>query len=443
MSEFKKLFDDKIKAYDAQIRALPTLTSLIPELDKKRLKLFFQRTSLLLGNIDKGKIRRPAYLAYGNGHLANYVINQLDHIPNHPGDIHGFLQNVVAPQIEFQKKLEFAVGLPGHEYEGIRQQSADEIKQQVLEVEAVSRDVLEKKNKLDELLEETGKRIEELRARVEESSLILSRAEKFRERLEKLDGDARHSDSLEKLVRTVRSKITDAEEIAKTIIPLKTQAETNSDAIEEALADSTTRAQSIVEIEKDALKVLGLASQAGLAKSYMQERKKLELNKIIYTVVFYVGIGVMAIVAAKYVLPAFETLVAPASSGNDIDVWQRALVLAIRSALLAPFVWAILFTSSRVQKIETLELDYAEKAAASLAYHGYKSEMETDSSLLERLKSGLLVRFSEHPERLLRKNPPSTEIEAGNGLFRMSSKTGPAEKPQTDRGDEAEPAATD
>lgn len=433
MTDYKKQYDDKLKAYDVQIRSLPTLTKIIPELTKKRLGSFFRRTSTLLGNVDKGKVRRPGYLVHGNGHLAAYTVSNLDQIAAHAADPQAFIQNIVVPQLDFQRKLEFAIGLPGREYEGFRQEAANEIRSHLEEADKLSAGITEKTNEIESIDEEVSKSVDNIRAKAEETSIILARAEKLRERLEKLDGDARGSDSLEKLMRSVRKKATEAEEIASTIEPIKVLALENSGDISDALAKVQDAESKIVDIEQEASRVLGLASQAGLAKSYLSERSKLEKIKMAYTAIFYIGIGVMAWVAAEYVLPAFERFVNieggySAAGAEEADVWQRTLILAIRSAILAPFVWAIIFTSNRVKKVEILEMDYAEKAAASLAYHGYKSEMEADPSLLERLKNGLLIRFSEHPERLLRKTPPTTEIEAGNGLFRMFSGSGELSK---------------
>jgi hypothetical protein len=60
--------------------------------------------------------------------------------------------------------------------------------------------------------------------------------------------------------------------------------------------------------------------------------------------------------------------------------------------------------------------------------------MEADATLLERLKAGLLLRFSEHPERLLRKYPPTTEVSAKNGSFKLKSVSSPppSDEPQQD-----------
>lgn len=442
MTDFKRQYDEKLKAYEPHIQALPTLTTLIGELTRPRLRAFFQRSSILLGNVDKGKVRRAVYLAHGNGHVGNFAIANLDQIPNYATDPHGFIQQVLVPQIEFQKRLEQAVGLPGREAEILRQQVAQEISHHVDVSENLLSELKKRGEGVEKSAAETTKMVDDVRTKTDEASLIITRAEKFRERLEKLDSDARHSDSIERLVKAVRQKITDAEEAAEKISPLVETATAGHALIlnlQTTAGDAITR---IDEIELKANKILGLSSQAGLANSYINERKKLEFNKLLYTGIFYLGIGIMALVAAMYVIPAFENLVTPMPASEGIptsnDIWQKTLILAIRSAILAPFVWAIIFTSNRVRKIETLELDYAEKAAASLAYHGYKSEMESDHSLLERLKSGLLVRFSEHPERLLRTTPPTTEIEAQSLGFRLKSKVGELSTNHEEKEGEAE-----
>lgn len=424
MSDYKKQYDEKLKAFSSNFKDVPSLTKIIPDLTRARIQYFLRRTSTLLGNVDKGKVRRPAYLAHGNGNLADFAIKNLDAVPPNSGNASGFISDVLVPQLEFQRKLEFAIGLPGREYEGFRQQAADEIRDHVAEAETLTKGVKSQKSEIAGISSDVGKSVDALRARVDEASLIISRAEKFRERLEKLDGDARRADSIEKLVRAVRKKVTDVEETVAKIGPIQESAELSGESISGLLTTAQSTEAKISVIEEDANKILGLASQAGLAKSYISERSKLEMMKLIYTGIFYVGILLMAAVAYIYVLPAFEKFVDPLNPSATLDVWQRTLILAIRSAILGPFVWAIIFTSSRIRRIEILEMDYAEKAAASLAYHGYKSEMEADVTLLDRLKNGLLVRFSEHPERLLRKKPPTTEIEAGNGLFRMFSGSG-------------------
>lgn len=418
LSDFQIRFDQKIKDLDPHLKSLPTLTATIPELTRDRVRLFFKRSSQLLAQVDKGRVRRPAFLAHANGHLGAAIIQNLDNIPSYATDTNGFIQNVMVPQIEFQRKLEFAIGLTAQEFENIRQKSVGELREYLRETQELVESVSVERSEAEELLEEVTQSANAIRAKIEEISVIATRGEKFRERLEKLDGDARRADSMERLVRSVTKKVADVEEIAGKIPELQTLANDKAIKISVLHEQAKSEKEEIGKIRQNAEKILGLASQAGLANSYIQERSLLSRKRTMYNGIFYTGIIVLALAAAYYVLPVIENF---AVKNGDASLGERALILLIRSVVLAPLIWALMFTSSRIKMIEALEIDYAEKAAASLAYHGYKSEMETDSSLLERLKSGLLLRFSEHPERLLRKNPPWTEVSAQNGSFKLKS----------------------
>ena len=89
------------------------------------------------------------------------------------------------------------------------------------------------------------------------------------------------------------------------------------------------------------------------------------------------------------------------------------------------------FTNRQISAAETLRMDYAEKAAASLAYSGYRDEMAADKSLLDRLRGSLLLKFAEHPERLLRKQKPQESISVTSDGFQASSET-PTETKHSD-----------
>lgn len=73
-------------------------------------------------------------------------------------------------------------------------------------------------------------------------------------------------------------------------------------------------------------------------------------------------------------------------------------------------------------------MDYAAKANTALAYAGYKDELAGNEELSSRLMGGLLVRFIEHPERLLKAGRVSEKVEAGPQGMSYTSQTGPIEK---------------
>lgn len=82
-------------------------------------------------------------------------------------------------------------------------------------------------------------------------------------------------------------------------------------------------------------------------------------------------------------------------------------------------------------------MDYAAKAATALAYSGYREEMEEDPSLSSKLKNGLVVRFVEHPERLLRRNVLKEKVGFGKDGLTYSSTATPKQGP-TKLGDQSE-----
>jgi glutaredoxin 2 len=361
LSDFQSRFEQKIKDLDPYLKSLPTLTATIPDLTRDRVRLFLKRSSQLLAQVDKGRVRRPAFLTHPQGHLANAIIQNLDQIPSHASDANSFMQHILVPQVEWQRKLEFAVGLTAQEFENIKQKTVGELKDYLRETQELIESINSEKEEAATLLHDVTDRANAIRASIEEISVIVARGEKFRERLEKLDGDARRADSMERLVRSVTKKVSDAEEIADQIPSLHSSANELANNISLLHAQIRTERDEIVEIRKTAEKILGLASQAGLANSYIQERTSLSWKRWAYNAVFYVGIIVLAITASIYVLPVIENF---AVRSGDISLGERALVLLIRSIVLAPIIWALMFTSSRIKMIEALEIDYAEKAAA-------------------------------------------------------------------------------
>jgi hypothetical protein len=73
-------------------------------------------------------------------------------------------------------------------------------------------------------------------------------------------------------------------------------------------------------------------------------------------------------------------------------------------------------------------MDYAAKANTALAYTGYRDELNNDPALSSKLRDGLVVRFLEHPERLLSRSAGSEEVDLSpNGVRYKSTSSTPAE----------------
>jgi hypothetical protein len=96
------------------------------------------------------------------------------------------------------------------------------------------------------------------------------------------------------------------------------------------------------------------------------------------------------------------------SKTSKFGFTQALSMTLLRALTLGPLVYVIFFTNRRISTLEILRMDYAEKAAASLSYSGYREQMTADDDLLHQLKASLLSKFHDHPERLLRGHATST-----------------------------------
>ncbi len=111
---------------------------------------------------------------------------------------------------------------------------------------------------------------------------------------------------------------------------------------------------------------------------------------------------------------------------NAASLAESALLLLVRTLILAPAIAALIFTVRRHSKLETLQMDYAAKANTALAYSGYKDEVSDDPGLSRKLRDGLIVRFIEHPERLLSRSAGTEQVKLGpEGVTYTSSSATP------------------
>ena len=126
--------------------------------------------------------------------------------------------------------------------------------------------------------------------------------------------------------------------------------------------------------------------------------------------------------AAIFLLPIFRDLLG-LNGGEKVSAQESALMLFVRLVILSPVVWALVFTNRRFRYLETLQMDYAAKTSTALAYSGYIDEMEADPELRKRLKDGLVLRFLEHPSRLLGKKEEVDISSSGPEGVRVESRS--------------------
>jgi hypothetical protein len=235
--------------------------------------------------------------------------------------------------------------------------------------------------------------------------------------------DGRNRNSLESLARRARERISEIDNATTVSIEQREKIGTLISEIEKEREKIATLEQEISTIKTTAEQILNLSSQAGLAASYKTESDVLEKRAKNFTCVLYGATALTLGIALCYVLPEISKLVT--NQTDQVDGWEAFSLTLLRLSALAPLVYLIYFTTKRVSQLETLRMDYAEKAAASLAYSGYRDQMDVDEELLRQLKGSLLIKFAEHPERLLRTKETTTSARAKTANFEAETRVRP------------------
>lgn len=225
-------------------------------------------------------------------------------------------------------------------------------------------------------------------------------AAKLRSDLEQaLNPDARFKSSLESLSRRARERVSEIDSAKAESVTVVDTIKANLSASDLTLQAAEDDLSSLRELKTEAEGVLQLSSQAGLAASYKQEAKRLGWRALTFTILLYAASALTIWFAVNQVIPGMADAVA--KIGPTFSATEALSVDFLRLLLISPLAYVIYFTSGRVHDLELLRMDYSEKSAASLAYSGYSQQMNADPQLLNQLKASLLMKFSEHPERLL------------------------------------------
>jgi hypothetical protein len=396
--------------------------SALPGMNKQKLKRFFQRFSVLFGRLDKGGAKQPQYLVFGGSALADTIFAHADAaMQQMPNGASFFVQNYFSNLVDYQDRLEKAVGVEPAVLAQLSLAAAKDLSAAVSQSDELVGRSAAAAEKVEALLTTVTTQQATLQEMQRSSKADVDAIAMTRNRAEKLlSVDGRQKDSLESLIRRIQGReaeivgVLEASTIsAENVVELQTKAHDSSREIER-IHDS------LVQTEQEAKRILSVSAQAGLARSYLAESAKLQSRSNVFTILLYSSAILVVVLAAFYVLPALETAV----KTNDQSYSQRVTVILLRASILAPLVYLLYFTSKQIGATEALRMDYAEKAAASLAYSGYRDEMSEDHTLLERLRGSLLLKFAEHPERLLRKGGVRESISVDMPGFKASASSG-------------------
>ena len=421
MSNYRQRYDEKLSILLPEIDNLPArIDEIIPGISRPNLRRFFHRFSLLLGRIDKSGSKNPQFLAYGNTNLPEYLISSLDAVVDAlRAGPENFFSHKLNDLVWEQMLLERAVGVSSDELKNLTISIAEDLRSTLAKSEESLQQLRAVNDESKALQADLRQAQSEARKAASAASASLESIENLRIKMERLaSSDGRTKDSLDSLIKSVRSKADDANNTAEEVQNIKEDIKQHQSDATNALGDARQSADRINDIEQQAKKVLNLSTQAGLAASYLKESVELRKRANLFTILLYGTSIATILVAAFYVLPSLEHAM---TIGKKIS--DALPVVLLRASVLAPLIYVFYFTTKQINSIEILRMDYAEKAAASLAYSGYKDEMAADQSLLERLRASLLLRFAEHPERLLRKRPSQEKLQVEAPGFKATAST--------------------
>ncbi|NMW32374.1 hypothetical protein HKD42_09905 [Altererythrobacter sp. RZ02] len=426
MSGFQSRFDEAAaEARRLFIRQGPTIREVIPGFWHQDFYRLLTGISELLKKVDQRNVQHPEYLAHTSGHIGEYAVSLAKDVPSAieaGGD--NFVKTTLSGLIACESRLSKAVGKHYHKVREVKDQYVREL--QRLSVDAQSYEQISQNAAASaESFQENAKNAEASTNVASESAKeAAEKIKKVRVLVEKLaSGDARGK-SLESLKRRAEAKLDQIDDVLTKSATAKALVEQSNLTLNKTKLEIDALLGRLKDVENRAQDVLSLSNQAGLAASYLKESAGLKAKSYVFTGILYVTAIAAVFIAAFYVLPSLERT---AADGNGAILDSRAIYITLlRATVLAPLVYVIYFTTKQISALETLRMDYAEKAAASLAYSGYKDELSVDDSLLEQLRGSLLLRFAEHPERLLRKTPFREAIKIRLPGFLASSTSGPS-----------------
>lgn len=422
MPSFRKDYDTRLPGIATAIDNMPgSLDSLAPGLNKAKLKRFFKRFSLLLGRLDKSGAKEPQYLFYGGQMLPAYLITLVDQAVSYmPNGAAYFAQNSFHALIEIQDRLEKAVGTDLDQLKNMAPSIAADLSTSVQQADNLLADLhsrIDEASKAEEEITRHKKAAEENRESIEAAA---QKAQEARRTIESLvNPDGRSKTSLESLARQARERVSEIDDLKQKSSALSVEAENSKASVDNIRTNLLDVENELTSLKIKAEEVLSLSSQAGLAASYKQEGDSLTFKGYVYTGILYTSAIATLVIAMLYVLPGLETAI---RIGREASVGQALAAAILRATVLAPLVYVIYFTTKRVSALETLRMDYAEKAAASLAYSGYRDQMTNDDDLLRQLKGSLLSKFHEHPERLLRSGATSSSAKVRTPDFEAETR---------------------
>ena len=430
MSDFQAQFDAHFAVASSAIaNHTVELGDALVGLSPSSIRRLLTSISKLLGSVDRREAVHPEYLAGSPRNVPEKAVELISSVhSSFDSGVAHFIQNVLPSIVEVERHLMEAVGSVTFNTEKIKNNQVRAISRLLINAEEMHRRTLGAMESSESYAKQAlggWDKIKEVGTAAETDSQKVAEIRKVAERLS--SGNA-NQNPLEKLVRSARERSEEIDKIKGNAAEEQEKAAESANTANESRAKADELLESLRDSNKKADEILRNATQAGLAGAYKIERDKLAKEQNRFAVAFY-GIIIMIIIyAAFFLLPVFKQL-AGLNGHGSISVEDSALMLLVRLAIISPVVWALIFTNRRFRYLETLQMDYAAKMTTALAYAGYIDEIGADPELGKRLKDGLVLRFLEHPSRLLgKKQEVDRSISGPEGVRVESTISSPSAK---------------
>lgn len=423
MSDYQAQFDRLVTAAnDALAEHTTELGVAVPGLHPSHVRRVFENISKMLGSVDRREAKHPEYLAASPRNTPERAIELVAGVPSSlETSTAQFVQNILPGLVQVETRLMNAVGTAAITAENIRNQQVKAIGRLQLDAEHLYntlRGVVAKGQKEAKEASDNSQAIRTVLASATSDSQKIADVRKIAERLSRGNSG---QNPLEALVRSARDRSDEIDAIRDRAQKSEAVAVESANAAGAALLDAEQFKKLLERSNEEADSILRNATQAGLAGAYKTERDKLAKEQNRFALAFYGIIIFIVLYAAVFLVPIFQNLIE--AGGKRLSAENGALMLLVRLAVLSPVLWALIFTNRRFRYLETLQMDYAAKTSTALAYSGYIDEMKADPELSKRLKDGLVLRFLEHPSRLLGKKQEVDFSSSGPEGVRVESKS--------------------
>lgn len=400
MSDFQAQFDSFVKAAnDAVILHHAELQASVPGLFPSHFLRLITNISRLLGFVDRKQAAHPEYLAGTPRNITERAVETIAGVPvSFDSGILHFVQNFLPPLVEIEGKLLSAVGGAAFTAEQIRTQQVKAIDKLRAATQNSYSQASANSTAIAKWKDEIAEALKAVKQIASDSEADRQAVDVIRKQAEKLARGAASQNPLEKLVQIARERFDEVEKLKQSAEASAGKAETSANSAKQSEVSSDSALKSLKETDEKADAILRNATQAGLAGAFKTEREEIRREQRYFAYTFYGIIAAIVIYALAFLLPIVREALGLSGVAN---ARESALLLFVRVVILAPVVWALVFTNRRFRYLETLQMDYAAKANTALAFSGYIDEMHDDPELQHELRKGLVKRFVEHPSRLL------------------------------------------